>query len=93
MLSYYFREVHGCCLCAILIANDYEGQKSANAAKLASAIAEARQAERNAAQSRAVQKAVLEEQIHVLMPTLPKTALDDFKQPAIMRVSARKVGR
>jgi hypothetical protein len=80
-----------CILVALIIAHEYHDAKAASASKLASAIAEARQAERSAAMSRSVQKAVLDDEIHYLMPHLPKTALDDYKQPAVMRVSVRKV--
>ena len=74
---------------ALIIAHEYHDAKTSNAAKLTAAIAEAREVERHAAQSRDVQKAVLDEEINYLMPRLPKTALDDYKQPAVMKVAKK----
>lgn len=69
-------------LCSLIIANDYENQKAANKAELARAIAEAREAEHRASTSRNVQKAILDQEIKSLMPTLPKAALVEIKARA-----------
>ena len=67
---------------ALIIAHEYHDAKAANAAKLAAAIAEARQAERSAAMSRSVQKAILDGEIRALEPTIPVTALTEIKARA-----------
>jgi hypothetical protein len=72
-------------LMTLIIAHEYHDAKAANAAKLASAIAEARQAERSAAMSRSAQKAILDDEIRALEPTIPATALQPFKAKAVMR--------
>jgi hypothetical protein len=69
-------------LMTLIIADEYHDAKGANAAELATAIAEARQAERSAAMSRSVQKAILDDEIRALEPTIPVTALTEIKARA-----------
>jgi hypothetical protein len=66
----------------LIIAHEYHDAKVAADAKLASAIAEARQAERSAATSRSVQKAILDDEIRALEPTIPVVALQPIKARA-----------
>jgi hypothetical protein len=70
---------------ALIIAHEYHDAKAANAAKLANAIAEANAAEHSNAANHHIQRAILRQEVQRLMPTLPATALDDYKAPAIMR--------
>jgi hypothetical protein len=67
---------------ALIIADEYHDATVANAAKLATAIAEAHQAERSAAMSRSVQKAILDDEIRALEPTIPVVALQPIKARA-----------
>jgi hypothetical protein len=66
----------------LILAHEYHDAKAANAAKLAAAIAEARQAERSAAMSRSIQKAILDDEIRALEPTIPLVALQPIKTRA-----------
>jgi hypothetical protein len=69
-------------LMALIIAHEFHDAKAANARQLATAIAEARQAERSAAMSRNVQKAILDDEIRALEPTIPVVALQPIKATA-----------
>jgi hypothetical protein len=77
-------------LMTLIIAHEYHDAKAANAAKLSSAIAEAQAAEHAKAASHDIQRAILKEEVQRLMPTMPATALDDYKAPAIMRKASAK---